>query len=222
MGTRGFLGVYVDGQTKGSYNHFDSYPSGLGVDVVTELLNRDPSVDYRQLARDLVSIDSEVPPTQAQKDLLLPYTDLNVSKKSDDDWYCLTRDLQGCLLKPLEIGLYVPSTFYLDSLWCEYAYIWNLDDNTLEVYQGFQDKPHTLGRYGTAVQTLADGEKYYPVALIGTVPVDENLAQAFTDLIFRAFPGNPEEGEDGEGDAVAANFLRKAKLTVNKQPLPTE
>lgn len=220
MGTRGFIGVLIDGETKGSYNHFDSYPSGLGVDIVVEILNRDPTVDYRQLARQQVGVSNDVPPTEEQKVLLRPYADLNVSEKSEDDWYCLTRNLQGQLLVPLTLGVYVRSEFYLDSLWCEYAYIWNLDDNTLEVYQGGQYKPHTLGRYGTAVQTLADGENY-PVALVGTLPVDENLAQAFTDLIFQAFPANAEEGEDGEGDAVVANF-RKANLTVNKPLATTE
>ena len=33
MGTRGFVGVKVDNTIKGSYNHFDSYPDGLGQDI---------------------------------------------------------------------------------------------------------------------------------------------------------------------------------------------
>ncbi|KAK3686652.1 hypothetical protein LTR37_019583 [Vermiconidia calcicola] len=34
MGTRGLLGAIVRGQKKGSYNHFDSYPSALGLAIV--------------------------------------------------------------------------------------------------------------------------------------------------------------------------------------------
>lgn len=34
MGTRGIVGLIIDTQIKASYNHFDSYPSGLGLDVV--------------------------------------------------------------------------------------------------------------------------------------------------------------------------------------------
>ena len=33
MGTRGFWGVRDNGRTRFTYNHFDSYPTGLGVDV---------------------------------------------------------------------------------------------------------------------------------------------------------------------------------------------
>lgn len=34
MGTRGAYGFYKDGQNKLTYNHFDSYPEGLGNTVV--------------------------------------------------------------------------------------------------------------------------------------------------------------------------------------------
>lgn len=37
MGTRGFVGFVIDGQEKIGYNHFDSYPDGLGVDVLSWL-----------------------------------------------------------------------------------------------------------------------------------------------------------------------------------------
>ena len=30
MGTRGLLGYVIKGKKKGSYNHWDSYPVGLG------------------------------------------------------------------------------------------------------------------------------------------------------------------------------------------------
>ena len=42
MGTRGAFGFLVDGETKVTYNHWDSYPSGLGqdlVDTLTEILD---------------------------------------------------------------------------------------------------------------------------------------------------------------------------------------
>ena len=34
MGTRGLLGHIIRGRKRATYNHFDSYPSGLGVDLV--------------------------------------------------------------------------------------------------------------------------------------------------------------------------------------------
>ena len=37
MSTRGYYGIKKKGELKGSYNHWDSYPSGLGKDLVDEL-----------------------------------------------------------------------------------------------------------------------------------------------------------------------------------------
>lgn len=37
MGTRGTWGFVADGDEKLTYNHFDSYPDGLGVDVLDAL-----------------------------------------------------------------------------------------------------------------------------------------------------------------------------------------
>lgn len=34
MGTRGFIGLIIAGKRHAVYNHFDSYPDGLGRDVV--------------------------------------------------------------------------------------------------------------------------------------------------------------------------------------------
>lgn len=39
MGTRGKIGFVQKGVRKGVYNHFDSYPSGLGDDIIKFILN---------------------------------------------------------------------------------------------------------------------------------------------------------------------------------------
>lgn len=38
MGTRGILGFITVGVRKGTYNHFDSYPSGLGDAIIKFIL----------------------------------------------------------------------------------------------------------------------------------------------------------------------------------------
>ena len=38
MGTRGLLGFIIAGCRRASYNHFDSYPSGLGAQVAKFIL----------------------------------------------------------------------------------------------------------------------------------------------------------------------------------------
>lgn len=42
MGTRGLLGHIIRGKKKATYNHFDSYPSGLGMDIVGFVENLTP------------------------------------------------------------------------------------------------------------------------------------------------------------------------------------
>ena len=39
MGTRGLLGLIVEGKRHAAYNHWDSYPSGLGAKIVKFILS---------------------------------------------------------------------------------------------------------------------------------------------------------------------------------------
>lgn len=43
MGTRGLLGLIVQGKRHAAYNHWDSYPSGLGAKIVEFILNLYPA-----------------------------------------------------------------------------------------------------------------------------------------------------------------------------------
>ena len=67
-----------------------------------------------------------------------------------------------------EYVLFVPDTDYIkSSLFCEYAYVINLDSETLEFYKGFQTKPQKGNRYGTEVNMTRDysNTSYYPCGL---------------------------------------------------------
>lgn len=174
MGTRGAVGFRVDGADKVAYNHFDSYPDGLGADVVEFIRDKFLSLGVegmRKAAREIDRIDTDVPPTKDQQARFAPIADLGVSNRSLTDWYCLLRKLQG------DLGAYVEhkaipgggEKFMLDSLFCEWAYVVNVDDMTLEVYKGFQEAPHDLGRYAA----LPGDGKYFPVALVAAFPLDD-------------------------------------------------
>lgn len=173
MGTRGIFGVHVGGVDKLIYNHFDSYPSGLGNDIVNQykkLLETKTPNEIKHLAEVLGPINPDKKPTKKQKNLLQKYCNTSVSNQDDDDWYCLMRDLQGDVAEVLTLGLYLPNNdFILDSLFCEWAYILNFDTNKLEVYKGFQREPHQAGRYCKE----AKQDKYYPCALIAEYDLDQ-------------------------------------------------
>lgn len=148
MSTRGYFGIKKKGELKGSYNHFDSYFSGLGVDLVRtineidkeeRLAVLDETFDYIKL------VDSDTKPNNYQKNICknANVVDLSVSNRSLDDWYCLLRKVQGDL--KAYINKVVPymengNDFIEDTLFCEYAYIINLDTNKFEVIYGWQNR----------------------------------------------------------------------------------
>ena len=185
MGTRGMFGFYMDGVTKAAYNHFDSYPEELGVKMLAVLRNTSLSHCIAAFKRiKMVSGDSA--PTPEEIERCKPWTDLGVSNQSTSDWYCLLRKAQG------NIDAYINgrleymldgSDFINDSLFCEYAYIINLDEvGCFEAYEGGQRDPHSSGRYAD----WPGIDRYYPCKLIGSwsflsLPSDDELVAAFGD-----------------------------------------
>lgn len=124
MSTRGVVGLVIDGEEKIAYNHCDSYPSGVGVDVLdelSELINDVPALYVA--ARNLKNVEGE-------------------------EWYGKLRDNQGSLRKMLDAGVFEDySEFPVDSLFCEWSYIVDLDAGRFEVYKGFQKTAPAEGRW---------------------------------------------------------------------------
>lgn len=180
MGTRGLIGIRVDGKYFGVYNHFDSYLSGLGVTIIEFIHKLNEKKKWKQFKEnvrkiELVSLDTT--PSKELKAKYLKYTDLDVSSQSLNDWYCLLRDTQnGIWLNEVFKGdlehVIDGSDFILDSLFCEYAYILDLDNCKLEFYRGFQRVKQKNNPFGTGrlEKEWEDGTKhkseYYPCKLI--------------------------------------------------------
>ena len=185
MGTRGLMAFAHDGEVKGAYNHFDSYPSGLGHEIAQFVaglpqneIDQD-GIQYADLKNKflrLVSVSEDEKPTEDQKLALLKYYNSRVSTGSDDEWYALLRDTQGDPQAFLDAGFYIDGIeFAKDSLFCEWAYVIDLDNEVVEVYKGFQTKPHAEGRFagGTGNEAYPGSSKYFPVKLIRTVTFEE-------------------------------------------------
>lgn len=170
MGTRGILGLRINGVNKIAYNQFDSYPDGLGqatIAAIHTLLHREPSFHDRAEALRVVVEGIDIP-SAADVTHLRTWTDLSVSQQSTTDWYCLLRKTQGNLAAMLDAGVIADaSQFAVDGLFCEYGYLVNLDDRVLECYRGFEKSRHTKGRFAALSVVRED---YYPIALVGTIP----------------------------------------------------
>lgn len=165
MSTRGVVGFRHKRKDLLTYNHSDSYPSGLGLRVVRDLHDlllkgREPLV---QQVEALTIVTEETPrPDEKERRRLQKYANGNVSTQ-DEYWYQTLRETQGDIKEILKSRYLLDgNNFILDSLFCEWGYIINLDEETLEVYKGDQKKRKRLGRYKKLLPT--DG--YYPCALV--------------------------------------------------------
>lgn len=162
MGTRGFTGLVIDGVEKIGYQQYDSYPSGVGVQVLKELHELVKDMDlFKEKARELQVVSNVAPPTADQIEQLAEFTDLGVSNQSTDDWYCVLRSTQGSIREIVRAGFVEDShTFPLDSLFCEYGYLVDLDRGTFEVYEGFQQDIPKAGRWAGRPTAEEDAENY--------------------------------------------------------------
>jgi hypothetical protein len=169
MGTRGVFGFHKDGVDKIMYNHYDSYPTGLG-EQVQEFIKKHDVGELDIIFDRIVMIDEDSIPTSQQIEECEPYADLSVSSQSTADWYCLLRKAQG------DLEAYASGLKYMiegadslkDSLFCEWGYVINLTTNRLEIYRGFQRESQE-NRYKI---TKADGG-YFNCALIREVPLTQ-------------------------------------------------
>lgn len=169
MGTRGTYGFRKNGEDKLTYNHYDSYPSYLGVKVL-EFANSCTIQELNDIYDRLVLVDEDSEPTPEQIEECKKYADTGVSTGSLKDWYCLLRNAQGELMAYKEGLKYMIDNggFIKDSLFCEYGYIINLDTCMLEFWAGYQHVPQEGNRYG---ETPDDG--YYPCKLLMEIPLAE-------------------------------------------------
>lgn len=131
MGTRGTLAFKVDGVTKGAYNHYDSYPAGLGEEVLEFVKLAKDNPAYRELAVKLQPVP-EGEPTPEIIEHLKPWTDLAVSTQSTKDWYCLLRGTQGDAEAILKAGYYEPFPVGEE----DWSYVVDFDAEALEVWEG--------------------------------------------------------------------------------------
>ena len=194
MGTRGCVGFRINKKDKLTYNHFDSYPTELGKNVML-FIKDTPDIEIKEIAARIILVKDDVPPTDEQIKECRGFANLSVGNKTEKEWYSLLREAQGKLeaykSKPIVVDVNDPDIFktptqdekedatvtglkYMvdshyfmkESLFCEWAYVLNTDKNELEIYRGFNKKKNGKGRYAKG---KADDGGYYGVTLLETI-----------------------------------------------------
>ena len=109
-----------------------------------------------------------------------------------ENWYDTLYTFQGCpgALDIVPIML-EGSNFICDSLFCEYAYIANLDTNELEFWIGFQRKPDPDNRYGTKKEN-----GYYPCKLVRAWSFDDDIWEHPEDIVAEMVAVQKREEEE--------------------------
>ena len=171
MGTRGAFGFYKDGKGKITYNHFDSYPEWLGVKILGTL-KKFSIKQIKEAFDNIILVNEHEKPNKKQIKECREFSNLNVNRRSYEDWYCLLRKAQG------DIGVYLNGNcrymidsedFLKDSLFCEYGYVANLDKKVLEIWIGFQ-KGIQKNRYKVS---KVDEQGYGNCALVKEYPLNK-------------------------------------------------
>jgi len=179
MSTRGAVLIAQKGKIKGFYNHSDSYPGGLGEHIIKALKNIEKSKggweQFKENCLKVKLVREDAKPSKELQERYVGYSDTGVSTGTLEEWYCLLRNLQGVqYLKEIHKGkvehMVDSSSFPKDSLFCEYAYVIDLDKMVLEFYKGFQEVPQKGNRFGVKPDKSEHRTTvYYPCAKVGEI-----------------------------------------------------
>jgi len=202
--------VVKDGDYKvAQYGQWDGYPGGQGTDVLNFLrnMNREVFEDRVNALSWLTDEESKMRWVECGADPDSDMVGMDVADKHREAYPESSRDTGADVLKTIRdserpLKLKDSRTFAGDSLFCEWAYVVDLDTNVLEVYRGFnkerlqdgerfkhlENEPEIIEIDGEAVLTET---QYYPVSLVASYDID-NLPSA-EDFCEKCDPDEEEE-----------------------------
>lgn len=183
MSTRGCIGFRIDEVDKVTYNHCDSYPGGLGESVLMFIATT-PIKELKTIAEKIQLVEErdkdghDVPVDPEHLKRFNKYADPSVGESMDNTtvhtYYQLLRDAQGELnayKEDLDIMI-DGKEFLYEGLFCEYAYIINIDTGVLEFYSGFH-QGEVKGRYNIPSEEKKEDDTYNGVSLLMEIPLKD-------------------------------------------------
>jgi hypothetical protein len=146
MGTRHFIGVIHNGQYKiAQYGQWDGYISGQGA-VVLDFLSKANLDVFRQKLENCKWItDKELRQKYVEAgdrpDNQSGFIEMHIALRFNEMYPSLSRDTGANILNIVyestsEVPLLNREDFLQDDVFCEFAYVINLDRNTLHCYSG--------------------------------------------------------------------------------------
>ena len=171
MGTRNSTIVIQDGLMKvAQYGQWDGYPSNAGIGILDFL--KDVNMDS---FKEAVSNCTEFTEEEIEKSVLIA-DHPHLSRDNGYKILELITDANG-------LKLCSDTRFVVDSLFCEWAYVVDLDKNKLEIYKGFNKKPLPNNARFKNMEHLSENG-YYPVKKVIQFELNElPLTEAERELL---------------------------------------
>jgi len=223
MGTRHLTMAVVDGEYKvAQYGQWDGYPSGQGeniVNFITQEMDKDRFVsalrECKFLTDEAISerwVECGAKPGNSM-------VSLDVADRFNAKYPQLSRDTGSNVLQLIQDGareLQDSRDFAADSLFCEYAYLLDMDNEILEVYRGFNTDgmPPEGERFADmSKHDNTSTNEYYPIRLFKKIPFaelnDDTMAMVDEEI------NRVEEEEDVEPETVDDERIRVQAVIAN-------
>jgi hypothetical protein len=195
MGTRNLTVLVSEGEIKiAQYGQWDGYPDYMGINILKFLREFDVEIMKKQV-KNVTFVDEN---KQKEIDLYLKeigstngYLNNEQSDLYNEKYKFLNRSIGSDILemvydeeynKPMLLNNSI--TFSGDSLFCEWAYVIDLDKNLFEVYEGFNK--NELNENDRFFKYTIENEEYRPIKLkkefpLNVLPSDEEFLTYFKE-----------------------------------------
>jgi len=189
MGTRHLTMVLIDGEIRVSqYGQWDGYPSGQGfviVEFLKKIRNKKSLEQIKENVRSLEEIsDEELSKIWVDEGASSesPWVSCEIADKVKASHPEFSRDTGAEILNLIFEGkvkkIRIDKEFAADSLFCEWAYLLDLDKGILEVYRGFNTEPLDSRERFANMKKPREDEKYEPIKLLAKIPFDKTNKKA--------------------------------------------
>lgn len=182
MGTRNVTIVVQNQELKiAQYGQWDGYPEGQGITLLS-FLSEDSNVEKLKQILPKVRFQNE-DDLEKQEEFMKSigvkngWMDKDQAEKFKENYPLEHRDVGGEILATLvkgqkseEIVLVNAYEFAGDSLFCEWAYVVDMDKNTFEVYRGFNTSGIT--KEDRFYRLHKQESTYFPVKIIQSFSLD--------------------------------------------------
>lgn len=185
MGTRHIVAVVLNDEYKvAQYGQWDGYPEGQGA-VIQQFFSHDSEYVNMDRLREAVSNCTFMTDEEYHRifNSFAKTSDMGMTMDEADKFKAsqygyLSRDTSAEIIPLIYERNGLPLTnsisFAADSLFCEWGYVINLDNDTLEIYKGFNKEPLAESERFADMQPVEWGEDtYFPIKLLMVVPLNE-------------------------------------------------